>query len=135
MNLAAATASYATAAVVFVALDAVWLRFIAIDWYTKGLGHLMAPQVNLLAAAVFYLLFPLAITVLAVVPAHTSTWTRGAFLGAVLGLAAYATYDLTNLSTLKDWPLGLSLIDMAWGTVLSATAAVAGRAAWLAVDH
>jgi uncharacterized membrane protein len=126
-------AAYAASLVALLALDAVWLKLVAIDWYKRDLSHLMAPQMNLVAGAVFYLLFPAAIVFFAVVSTASSGWPRTAVVGALLGLTAYATYDLTNLATLKDWPVSMALADMAWGSVVTAAAALAGRAAWLAV--
>jgi len=118
---------------VLIALDMLWLRVIAADWYQHGIGHLMAPQVNLLAGGLFYLLFPVGLMIFAVVPgvAAAEGW-RVAVLGGLFGLFAYATYDLTCLAILKDWPIGLSVIDMAWGAAVSAVAATAGR--WAAVS-
>jgi len=121
--------AYLTVAVVLVALDMLWLRGIATDWYQQGIGHLMAPQVNMVAGALFYLLFPIGVVIFAVSPGLADPWWRTAIFGALFGFFAYATYDLTNLAILKDWPLGLSLIDIAWGSVVSGVSAVAGRAA------
>jgi len=119
---------YAATAVVLVALDSVWLRLVATDWYQDGIGHLMAPKVNLVAGALFYLIFPLGLMIFAVVPglSSPSLW-RATCLGGLFGLFAYATYDLTCLAILKNWPVGLSLIDVAWGSLLSAVAAGGGR--------
>jgi uncharacterized membrane protein len=115
---------YAATTVVFVALDMVWLKFIAADWYQQGMGHLMAPKVNLVAGALFYVIFPIGLMVFAIVPG--AEWWRAALLGALFGLFAYATYDLTCLAVLKDWPVGLSILDVAWGALVSAVAAGAG---------
>lgn len=121
--------AYLAVAVALVALDMLWLRGIATDWYQQGIGHLMAPQAKLTAAALFYLLYPVGLIIFAVSPSLLSPWWKAAGLGAMFGFFAYATYDLSNLATLKDWPLGLSVIDMAWGSVVSGVSAVAGRAA------
>ena len=121
--------AYFAVAAVLVALDMLWLRGIATDWYQQGIGHLMAPRANLTAAALFYLLFPVGLMIFAVSPTLLSPWWKAAGLGAMFGFFAYATYDLSNLATLKDWPLSLSVIDMAWGSVVSGVSAVAGRAA------
>lgn len=121
---------YAATALVMVAIDLVWLGYIARPLYQRGIGHLMADEVRLVPAALFYALYPVGLVVFAVLPqkglAHT------ALLAGLFGLLAYATYDLTNLATLKGWPLGLSLLDMAWGSAVSAVAALAGK---LALDH
>jgi len=121
--------AYLTVAVVLVALDMLWLRGIATDWYQQGIGHLMATQVNLIAGALFYLLFPAGLVIFAVAPGLGAPWWRVVVSGALFGFFAYATYDLTNLAILKGWPLGLSVIDIAWGGVVSAVSASAGRAA------
>jgi len=111
---------YLGTALALFAIDMVWLRVIAIDWYKQGLGHLMAADVNFVAGGMFYLLFPVGLMVFAVVPQISAPWWRAAAAGALFGFFAYATYDLTNLATLRDWPLSLSLIDMAWGALASA---------------
>jgi uncharacterized membrane protein len=121
--------AYLAVAVVLVALDMLWLRGIATNWYQQGIGHLMSPQVNMVAGALFYLLFPVGLVIFAVSPGLTDPWWRAAVFGALFGFFAYATYDLTNLAILKDWPLGLSVMDIAWGSVVSGVSAVAGRAA------
>ena len=121
-------AAYAATAAVMLAIDALWLGVIARPLYQQGIGHLMAEQPNWAAAAVFYALYPVGLVVFAVMPEGTPG--RAALLAALFGLLAYATYDLTNLATLKGWPLGLSLLDMAWGSGVSAVAAVAGK--WVA---
>lgn len=115
---------------VMIALDVLWLGFIARPLYQNGLGHLMAERPNLWAAGAFYLLYATGLTVFAVMPqVGEPGWHSTAGWAALFGLVAYATYDLSNLATLKSWPIGLSLIDMAWGSALSAISAVAGRAA------
>ncbi len=122
-------AAYAAAAVTLLVIDMLWLGVIAKPLYQQGIGHLMAPQPKLWAAALFYLLYPAGLVLFAVMPNHGSAWLQTALMGAAFGLFAYATYDLTNLATLKDWPLGLSVIDTLWGAAVSAVAATAGRAA------
>lgn len=113
----------------FLAIDAIWLGFLARKFYQEQLGDLMLPSPNFAVAAVFYLFFPAAIVVLAVRPGLEagSLWTAAGY-GAVFGLAAYGTYDMTNLSTLKNWPVSLTIVDMIWGTVLTAIASVSGYA-------
>jgi uncharacterized membrane protein len=122
---------YLLAALIFTAIDYVWLRFVARAMYQKYLQHLLAPKPLLPAAVAFYLLFLVGLLVFVIVPAHqhhTALWAAG--YGALFGLFTYTTYDLTNLATLKNWPATLSLIDITWGSVLSAT--VAGLTVWLA---
>ncbi len=129
-------AAYGATAVVMLALDAVWLGFIAKSFYRDGIGHLMADPPNLAAAGVFYLLYPVGVVLFAVVPAAWSgglavpaevPWSQVVLAGALFGFFAYATYDLTNLATLRGWPWRLALVDIAWGTALTAAAAAAGR--------
>jgi uncharacterized membrane protein len=123
-------AAFVATAVTMMVLDFLWLAIVAKDTYQEGIGHLMAQQPNLFAAAVFYVVFVTGLLAFAVVPHRsTSGWGRTLTAAAMLGFLTYATYDLTNLALLKDWPLGLSLIDMAWGVLLSMAAAAAGRKA------
>ena len=126
-------AAYAGTATVMVALDLLWLGVIAQPLYQQGIGHLMAEQPVVPVAVLFYLLYALGVVVFAVAPQLAPATPRGwaATLGmaALFGFIAYATYDLSNLATLRSWPIGLALIDMAWGSALSAMSAVAGRAA------
>lgn len=123
--------AYLATAVVMIALDMLWLGVIAKPLYQQGLGHLMAARPNLVAAVAFYVLYALGLMLFAVVPqAADAGWLKTTAAAAMFGFVAYATYDLSNLATLKGWPIGLSLIDMAWGATLSAVAATAGRFAW-----
>ncbi len=123
-------AAYAATATVMVALDLLWLGVIAKTLYRQGIGHLMAERPHLLVAVLFYALFALGLVVFAIVPnAATPGWVKAALSGALFGFFAYATYDLTNLATLKNWPIGLSLIDISWGTLVSGVSAAAGKAA------
>ena len=123
--------AYLATAVVMIALDMLWLGVIAKPLYQSGLGHLMAERPNWVAAVAFYVLYALGLMLFAVVPqAADPGWLKTAAAAAMFGFVAYATYDLSNLATLKGWPIGLSLIDMAWGAALSAVAATAGRFAW-----
>jgi uncharacterized membrane protein len=121
-------AAYLTTAVVMIVIDLIWLGVIAKPLYQQGIGHLMTDKPNIAAAVTFYLLFPAGLMVFAVTPqVAMEGWQKTAWLGAMFGFFSYATYDLTNLATLKNYPLSLALIDMAWGTMVSAVAASAGR--------
>lgn len=117
------------AGLVLVALDGLWLGVFARRWTQKQLGHLMRNPIAWPPAAAFYLLYAAAMGFFAVEPAlATADWTMALGRGLFLGLAAYGTYDLTNWSTLKDWPARFSIVDMIWGalvTGLSAAGAVA----------
>lgn len=118
--------NYLIALVVFTLIDLVWLMFISRKLYQDKLGHLMAAKVNLPAAAIFYLLFIAAMVFFVINPALAKSsilYALGA--GAFFGLVTYATYDLTNLATLRDWPVSITVIDLAWGTfVTSSTTAL-----------
>lgn len=118
---------YLGALACFVAIDAVWLGVLMGPHYRAQLGPLLLESPRWPAALAFYLLYGVGLVVFAVLPAlQQGGWQRSTRLGALLGTVAYATYDLSNLATLRDWPLGLSLIDIAWGALLSALAASAG---------
>jgi uncharacterized membrane protein len=120
------TIAYAVTAVVFLAVDYIWLSR-AMGFYRSSLGDLLAEKPNLLAAAAFYLIYFVGIVVFAVMPAaRNGGWVLALLLGSVLGLVAYATYDLTNLATLSRWPLVVTVVDMVWGTFVTALASLAG---------
>lgn len=119
--------SYLLTAVVFFAIDLLWLGVIAKGLYDKWLGHLLADNVNWVAAIVFYLLFIIGIFIFSVLPAvDKGSVMRAITLGALFGFFTYATYDLTNLATLADWPLKVVFVDIAWGMVLTASVSCAG---------
>jgi uncharacterized membrane protein len=128
-------AAYVCAMLVFVGVDAVWLTLMSDKLYRPVLGELMAPKPNMAAAIAFYLIYGLGLTVLAIAPGlKDGSSGRAALNGAVLGLVAYATYDLTNQATLRAWSTRLTIADIAWGTALTALAAFAGwhGARWFA---
>ncbi len=120
---------YATTVPIFFLIDLFWLGILARNFYRDRLGHLMRPTVNWTAAAIFYLLFIAGIVIFAVKPALEAQSSRSALLhGAFFGLVAYATYDLTNLATIRDWPLVVTVVDLIWGTVLCSTVSWIGYA-------
>lgn len=126
--------AYVATAVIFFALDFIWLST-ALGLYRRHLGALLMEQPNLLIAGVFYLLYVVGIVVLIILPAlREGSWWSALLTGAVLGLVAYGTYDITNLSTVKGWAWQISLIDLAWGTTVTAVASTGGFlvAKWLA---
>ena len=124
-------AAWGATAILFLVIDAIWLGLIATSFYRRALGDLMLDQPRLQIAALFYVGYTFAIVLLAAAPAaRAGSLTQAVVYGAVLGLAAYGTYDVTNMSTLKNWPVTMSLVDMAWGTLLTAAAAAAGFAAY-----
>ena len=115
---------YLLALVVFAAIDMVWLLIIAKNLYRDKIGFLMADRINVPAAVIFYLLYIVAIVFFAVEPALAKGSISYAIqAGALFGLVAYATYDLTNLATLKDWPLSITIADLLWGTFITGTTA------------
>jgi len=119
--------AYLATVVSFVALDFVWLGAVAMSFYRDQLGMLMRDPINLPAAAAFYLIYVVGLVVFAVAPALSGGgWKTALTYGALFGLCAYATYDLTNLATLRDWPVALTVVDLLWGTALSGTAATIG---------
>lgn len=118
---------YAASTAVFFALDILWLGFVAKGFYQRQMGHLLADQTKWGAAILFYLIYVAAIVVLCVLPAvEKQSLARAVVLGGVLGLAAYAAFDLTSLALLKGFPGGVVPVDLAWGVVLTASVSAAG---------
>jgi uncharacterized membrane protein len=120
--------------IAFFAIDMVWLGLVARTFYREHLGFLLAPNTKWIAAIMFYLLFILGILVFVVVPGLDDDSLRATLLRAALfGLVTYATYDLTNLATVKDWPVLVTVVDLIWGTVLSVTVSLVsfGAGKWL----
>jgi uncharacterized membrane protein len=108
----------------FTVADLVWLGIVARSFYRRELGSLIADKFNAWAAAAFYLMYPMGIVAFAMAPSTTfGAWKDVALASAGLGFFAYATYDLTNLATLRQWPLRLAVVDVLWGTLLTALAA------------
>jgi len=129
MNIQNFITLYLISVPVFFLIDMVWLGLVARDFYQSRLGHLLG-DVNWTAAIIFYLVFLVGLTFFAIYPATLEGKVMTAvILGALFGFFTYATYDLTNLATLRDWPLSVVLVDMAWGTVLGA--GVAGATAYI----
>ena len=121
---ARALGTYAVTLAIFFAIDLVWLGVVAKTFYQRHIGHLLSPDVNWGAAILFYLIYIGGIVFFAVKPALDEGSAMSALVrGAVFGFIAYATYDLTNQATMKDWPVLVTVVDLAWGTVLSATVA------------
>lgn len=117
--------SYLITVVVFFAFDLTWLGLIAKKMYADKLGYIMSPQINWLPAIVFYLLFVVGLLLMVIFPAiEKKSWTHALLYGLLFGLVTYATYDLTNLATLKNWPLSITIIDLLWGSFLSAATSV-----------
>lgn len=134
MNIAYYLKLYGVAFISFLAIDMVWLGLVARGFYKQHLGYLLSEKPNWTAAIVFYLLFIAGLLVFVVVPAlEANSWRRLVFLAAFFGLITYATYDLTNMATVKNWPGIVTVVDLVWGVVLatcvSAITYQAGR--WL----
>lgn len=124
MNSKTLLLTYGLSFLAFLAIDMLWLGVVAKNLYQKYLGNLLSEQVNWTAAFIFYFLFVAGILIFSTHPAIVKQSLKHALLmGALFGFFTYATYDLTNLATLKGWPLKLVLIDILWGTFLSTSVA------------
>ncbi len=129
--MAPALAAYLSTLVAFVVIDFVWLTTMASRLYRPILGDILAPAVNFPPAIAFYLLYPLGIVIFAVLPALKSGgMTTALIYGALFGFFTYATYDLTNHATLRNWAWQITVIDIAWGSLIGAGAAAFGF--WIA---
>jgi len=126
--------AYSLTLLIFLAVDFLWLGLIAKQFYQRYLGHFFSEQVNWAAAFLFYLLFVFGLMVFVIFPAiKADAFKQALLLGMLYGLVTYATYDLTNLALLKDWPLKVVVVDILWGIVLSGIVSSAGYriAKWL----
>ena len=118
---------YLVSLAAFIAIDMIWLSLAARSFYQQQLGFLMTPRPDWFVAVLFYLLFVAGLMFFVIVPGLNANSLKATLLKAALfGLITYATYDLTNLATLKDWPALLSIVDMLWGTFLSASVSCIG---------
>lgn len=116
---------YAITTVIFFAIDMLWLGLIAKNFYRQKLGFILSPEVNWTAAIIFYLLYIGGILYFAVIPAMKEhNWHTALMQGAFLGILCYATYDLTNMATIKNWPLAIVVVDIVWGAVLTGSCAI-----------
>ncbi|MGD0754871.1 MAG: DUF2177 family protein [Bacteroidales bacterium] len=105
---------------IFFVIDIAWLVLVAKKFYQQQIGFLMKPDINWFAAIIFYLLFIAGLVIFVISPAvDKHSWVHAIIFGALFGLITYATYDLTNLATMKDWPLLVTVVDLIWGTVLA----------------
>jgi uncharacterized membrane protein len=120
---------YAATAAVFFALDLIWLSVVAKGFYKAQMGHLMRADVQWVPAVLFYVIYVAAIIVLCVKPGlERASMGRAVAMGAIFGLAAYAAFDLTSLALLKDFPKTVALVDLAWGTLVTASVSGASYA-------
>lgn len=116
---------YLIALPVFLAIDMLWLGLVAKGFYAKQIGFLMKTNINWLAAIIFYLIFIIGLVLFVIMPAlDKNSWRQALLLGALFGLITYATYDLTNLATLKNWPLLVTFVDLLWGTIIAASVSI-----------
>jgi uncharacterized membrane protein len=118
--------TYLVAFVVFFVIDIIWLALVAKNLYQQELGYIMSPKPNWIAAIIFYLVFITGVVFFVINPAiEKDSWTYALFVGLFFGFITYSTYDLTNLATLKDWPLKITLIDLVWGSSLGGVVSTA----------
>ncbi len=111
---------YLATLVLFVSIDLIWLGIVAKSFYRAEIGTLMADKMSLPAAAIFYAVYAAGLMFFAIQPSlAVGGWSRALMVGALFGFVAYATYDLTNLATLRGWTVKLSIVDMLWGAALS----------------
>lgn len=118
---------YFSTLVIFLVIDMVWLAWLARGFYQEQLGFLLSPRPNWTAAAIFYLIFVAGLVVFVISPSLQAGSARKVLiLGAFFGLVTYATYDLTNMATVKDWPLKVTLVDLCWGMFVAASTGYLG---------
>jgi uncharacterized membrane protein len=111
---------------VFFAIDIVWIGFIAKDFYRRQLGYLMRAETNWLGALIFYLIFIIGLLIFGVLPAlDKGSWQHAVIYGGLFGFFCYATFDLTSYALIRDFPLKVVIIDLLWGTALSAAVSAA----------
>jgi uncharacterized membrane protein len=111
----------------FLVIDIIWLAYVAKDFYQKHLGGMLREEFLMGVAALFYVFYTLCVVILVVSPAvKAQSPMQALLLGALLGLCAYGTYDFTNLATLKGWPVIVTVVDLAWGTAITAIISVVG---------
>ncbi len=119
--------AYLLTFIVFLIIDLIWLGFVAKDLYRRQLANLLSENVNWPAAIIFYLLFVAGVFLFAIAPAiEKQSFSHAVIYGALFGFFTYATYDLTNLATLKGWPVKIVFIDIIWGMVLTGLVSSAG---------
>lgn len=128
--------SYLAALVTLAILDALWLGVVSREFYKARLGQLLLDQPLWWAAILFYLIHAAGVAIFAVPPAMASgTWSAAILYGGLFGFCVYAAYDLTNLATLRGWPMAVSLVDLAWGAVVTAAATLVAFLVVRAMQH
>lgn len=122
MNVAQLAKAYLITLVVFLIIDVLWIGLVARNLYQQQIGFLLRERFNLLVALVFYAVFIVGLMFFVIHPALLrGSWQFALFAGAFFGLITYATYDMTNLATIKDWPVLITVVDIVWGSVLCGT--------------
>lgn len=117
---------FAVALPLFLALDMTWLAFIARGYYHSQIGTLLKDDVNFVAAGIFYVIYICGLVTFVLLPAiEKKSWHSALLFGAFFGFVAYCTYDLTNLAVMKNWPLPVTIVDIAWGTILAGLVSLA----------
>jgi len=117
--------AYAIALTTFLALDLLWLGVVARGFYASQLGGLMRDNINYAVAGGFYLAYVAGVVFFATAPALAEgSWQKAALNGFLLGLLAYGTYDMTNIATIRNWPVAMSLVDMGWGGLVTSLVAL-----------
>lgn len=129
MDIRLAVRAALAALVTFVVLDALWLVLYAVPAFQREIGAILRPDPQLWAVGVFYLIYAAALTILVIMPSRSEAVAAALWKGALFGLAAYGTYDLTNLATIRGWTLSLAAADMGWGAFCTAVSAAAGHLA------
>ncbi len=112
---------YFIALPVFFIIDMIWLGLVAQQFYASQIGFLMKTEINWVAALIFYFLFIAGLVIFVIQPGIKKSLKSTLMMGALFGLITYATYDLTNLATIRDWPLLVTVVDLIWGSVLAAS--------------
>jgi uncharacterized membrane protein len=129
--------AYVATAIVFFGLDLLWLGMIAKSFYRDQLGDLLSDRPDLAVSGVFYVVYVGGIVLFVIQPAlQSQSWATALILGILLGMMAYGTYDMTNLATLRGWPVAMSVVDLAWGSMLTGLSATVGYLAvrWAGVS-
>ena len=110
---------------IFLVIDMVWLVLVAKNFYAQQIGLLMKTEINWSAAIIFYLLFVFGLILFVIAPAlEKNSWSHALIYGALFGLVTYATYDLTNLATMKNWPVLITIVDLVWGMTVAASVSI-----------
>jgi uncharacterized membrane protein len=120
-------AAYFSALITFIVVDALWLATMAARLYHPILGDILAASINITPAVLFYLIFPIGLVIFAILPAlKSASFSTALTYGALFGFFTYATYDLTNHATLRNWTWQITLLDIAWGSLLAAATSAVG---------